>query len=454
MSNRETTAPYHVPWHQSLYVRVILLSVVLVACLLGAVAAMADHFFTSGAREIEALGQQVVQLVQQNVEDNPDIPIQDLKAAIAEQVHEGFNVDLRPNDAGIKEPTFSIGAGDGMFTRTGQVPVTEASRQLLVVLSSTTVAQTEILRAFRNRYLLALTGTFLLALILLVYVIHRSMKPLVRLSSTCAAIAGGDLRDVATSGASGEVLALEETFNHMVASLREKELMEANLRQAQRVSALGNLAAGVAHDVRNPLNAIKLLSSHAIDSLGDAPEAKPIHTIRAEVGRLEDIVSNFLSLAKETELRLEPNRVDDLLSECARLFAKDAEDRGVRLSTELRAGDTMLNLDAKHWTRAILNVLLNALEASPQGGRVRLFSRVTPDACEIEIRDDGPGLPKEAIERVFDPYYTSKPGGTGLGLSITRGIVEEHGGAIDITSTEGHGCQVRIVLPLEYAPTR
>ena len=216
--------------------------------------------------------------------------------------------------------------------------------------------------------------------------------------------------------------------------------------------ALGNLAAGVAHDVRNPLNAIKLLSSHALDSLEntpDAPAVKPLETIRREVGRLEDIVSNFLSLAKERELAPEPQRVDALLEECLRLLRKNAEERDLRLMSDLRAGDTVLMLDPKQWTRAILNVLVNALEACPPGGRVRVFSRLTGDACEIEIRDDGPGLSKEMIERVFDPYYTTKPGGTGLGLSITRGIVEEHGGRVELTSIEGQGCQVLITLPLE-----
>ena len=106
-------------------------------------------------------------------------------------------------------------------------------------------------------------------------------------------------------------------------------------------------------------------------------------------------------------------------------------------------------LDPKQWTRAVLNVLLNALEACPPGGRVRMFSRVTGWDCEIEIRDDGPGLGREAAERVFEPYYTTKPGGTGLGLSVTRGIIEEHGGRISISGTPGEGCQVLITLPLE-----
>jgi two-component system sensor histidine kinase HydH len=238
----------------------------------------------------------------------------------------------------------------------------------------------------------------------------------------------------------------------MVSALREKATVEANLRRAQRLSAIGTLAAGVAHDVRNPLNAIKLLSSQALDELKEhatnGGPSKALHTIRSEVDRLEDIVSGFLSLAKEEELRREMRRLDPILDECLNLVRKDAESRGVRVSGELRAGDAELSLDAKKLKRAVLNVLLNALEACPPGGRVRMFSRVLHDAAEIEIRDDGPGLTPETIEHAFDPYYTTKPTGTGLGLSITRGIIEEHGGSIRLTSAIGQGTQVLITLPL------
>ena len=178
-----------------------------------------------------------------------------------------------------------------------------------------------------------------------------------------------------------------------------------------------------------------------------------LRTIRSEVDRLEEIVSGFLSLAKEEELKKEVQPLDPILQECLNLVQKDAESRGVRVIGEFRARDLELALDAKKLRRALLNVLINALEVCPPGGRVRLFSRTTDGACEIEIRDDGPGMTPEALEHAFDPYFTTKPTGTGLGLSITRGIIEEHGGTITLTSTIGQGTQALIVLPLNPAPT-
>ena len=158
--------------------------------------------------------------------------------------------------------------------------------------------------------MMALMLVFVMALGLMVYFINKALRPLMRLSESCAAIGSGELNMVNTQGISGEILVLEQTFNDMVASLREKEIMEGKLRQAQRLSALGNLAAGIAHDVRNPLNAIKLLSSHAQDMLetDEHPAAKPMHTIRTEVDRLEEIVSSFLSLAREQHDQSEKER--------------------------------------------------------------------------------------------------------------------------------------------------
>ncbi len=449
---QQQDAPQRVPWRHSLFFRVVLLCGVLLLCLLGSVFAITRHYFNVAVQEMELKAEEITTSIQEILENNPNIDDE----ALADEIRGLYTdsaIEIATDTSQLDSPSFRLEQDRaGHMTRVGVVPVDLGVRQVVMTIRASTATQIEILRAFKNRYILLLTAVFLGALGLMVYLIAKSLRPLTELSNTCAAISTGDLKTVATHGAYGEILHLEKTFNSMVDALQEKELMETKLRQAQRLSALGNLAAGVAHDVRNPLNAIKLLSSHTLDMLPegeDSPAAKPLHTIRDEVQRLEEIVSGFLSLAKESELHMEPQQVDKLLEECAHLIRKDAEERGVRLLSELRAGGTVLMLDPKQWSRAILNVLLNALEACPEGGRVRLFSRVTDRACEIEIRDDGPGMPKDEVERVFEPYYTTKAGGTGLGLSITRGIVQEHRGTIEITSREGQGSQVLITVPLE-----
>ncbi|MFM1919548.1 MAG: hypothetical protein RLZZ303_1182, partial [Candidatus Hydrogenedentota bacterium] len=438
--------PARVPLRQSLLFRVMMLCGVLVLCLFAAVLMITRYFLQEAAQEMQAQTAAIVESLDLEFGEATEVDVERMATQLM-SIHEGVDIRLQADADGSEETAFSLERiGDGRLVRVAQVPVLVGGSRMLMTARVTIAPQTEILRALTNSYLGVIIAVFLAALAAMLYFISRALRPLSQLSESCAAISSGDLRAVSTKGATGEVRALEETFNNMVSALREKEQMEGKLRQAQRLSALGNLAAGVAHDVRNPLNAIKLLSSHAIDTLPDTESsaARHLRTIRSEVDRLEDIVSSFMSLAKERELSPEPAKLDALLEECAHLLQQEAESRGVALVRDLRAGDTLLLLDAREWKRAIMNVLLNALQACAAGGRVRLFSRLTDAACVVEVRDDGPGLSRAELERVFEPYYTTKPGGTGLGLSITRGIIEEHGGSIEMTSIEGQGCQVLI----------
>jgi signal transduction histidine kinase len=454
--NTPVQPPFTVPWYRTLFFRVVVLCAVLLLCLFAALMAVTRHFLQEASAEMEARSAEIAHSLELRFEEGFEGDYHTLETDLMD-LNKGVDIKIE------NDPDSKLGAAftmehlpDGRFVRVARVPLMNDGRRMMMTATVTILPQTEILRAFQNKYMLAVLAVFVVALGMMVWVIWKALHPLRRLSESCAAISGGHLEKVGTRGASGEILALETTFNRMVDALREKEAVEARLRQAQRLSALGTLAAGVAHDVRNPLNAIKLLSSHAIDLVdggADAPAVKPLQTIRAEVARLEEIVSGFLSLARESEIHPEPANVDTLLQDCVRLFQREAEQRGVRLTGEYRTGGAPLRLDPKQINRAVLNVLLNALEACPAGGRVRLFSRLTDRACEIEIRDDGPGLPREVLDRVFDPYYTTKPGGTGLGLSVTRGIIEEHGGTIELTSTPEHGCQVLVSLPLDKLRT-
>jgi signal transduction histidine kinase len=443
-----------VRWFNSLVVRVIALCAVLILCLLGSVYILTAHYFLEVVREMENQTLEMANDVEIWFNEHPD------EFPDFEQVQEDLRIEHGDSILRVSTPDADMAQQIGVvsqFTNEGNIItryqiMREGMQPIQLTAQFHIQPQTAILRAFKNRYLLALTTGFLVTLGLMIYFIVKSLRPLSDLSDSCAKISEGKMDEVEVRKNYGEILALEQTFNHMVRSLREKEQVEKNLRQAQRLSALGTLAAGVAHDVRNPLNSIKLLSSHALDTLQAADESAiavtQLRTIRNEVDRLDEIVSGFLALAKERELQPEPVRIDHLLEECVHLVAQDAKDRGIHLTSDLRSGDTELSLDPKQFTRAILNVLINALEATPAGGRVRLFSRILENDCQVEIRDDGPGLTKEAAERAFDPYFTTKPTGTGIGLSITRGIVEEHGGTIELSCVLGQGCHVLISFPI------
>ncbi|MFP6597373.1 MAG: ATP-binding protein [Candidatus Hydrogenedentota bacterium] len=438
-------------WHQSLIARIIVLCVVLLLCLLASVYFFTTQYYGHIVTHMEDRANNAAEQVRSQLDRilvmNPDMEIEDVIDSLTDEFTTDVKVD--PGDSGPVQPLVQPGKG-GFYFEARQVVELSDGTSILVMMELDFNPQTEVIRAFQNEYLSTITIIFVLTLCLMIYLIAKALRPIRELSESCAEIAEGNLQYVKAEGNTAEIVALEKTFNAMVDSLKEKEIVEGNLRQAQRLSAIGNLAAGVAHDVRNPLNAIKLLSSHALDSL-NAPEndhtAKQIRTIRTEADRLEDIVSGFLSLAKEEELNFEETSIDTILAECLRLMKKDAEMRGVNLTAELRAGDMPLMLDTAKMSRAILNVLINALEACPEDGRVRLFSRTSGDTCEVEIRDDGPGMDDETLERIFDAYFTTKAMGTGLGLSITRGIIEEHQGSVTISSSPGAGSQALITLP-------
>lgn len=433
-------------------VRITVLCVVLVLCLLAAVWFLATQYYQQVITHMENkasdISEQVKIQFEERLADNEDLSkLPDDFQTIVDDTPVQFVLNPILSDVdSIRSQTDERGY---YFTAVQNFQLSNGAL-VKVQMELDFDPQTEMVRAFKNRFLFSIAAVFFVTLGVMISLIYNALKPLRDLADTCTEISHGELKEVETDSNVGEIQALRTTFNGMVSSLREKEKVEENLRQAQRLSAIGNLAAGVAHDVRNPLNAIKLISSHALDSLEKKPElastTKQIQTMRNEVGRLEEIVSNFLALAKEGELKREPLLIDKLLDESVQLIRKDAEARAVRISSDLRCTDQIMNLDPRQFNRAILNVLINALETCPEEGRIRLFSRKTNSGVEIEIRDDGPGIPKDIIDRVFDPYFTTKSTGTGLGLSITRSIIEEHDGKISIFSSDDAGCQVLISL--------
>ncbi len=449
-----STRPTRVPWRSSIYLRVIVLCVVLLCCLLGSVTIIARHFYLEAIDEMEARTSDIAQSISLQFEETPNIDYSDLSQRLMD-LHKGVDIQVQPYADGSDGATLTIERRErGQLTYVVHKPLKNGHRPVMLVASVTIVPQIEILRAFRNRSMMVLICVFVVTLGLMIYFISKALRPLTHLSESCAAISEGNYQPVSTRGATGEIRALEETFNQMVASLQEKEQMEARLRHAQRLSALGNLAAGVAHDVRNPLNAIKLLTSHTLDMLPEGADAglnKSLGTIRKEVERLEGIVSGFLSLAKERHLDPKASRPDTLLDDCVQLLRPDAEKREVRLETDLRAPGVTLLLDPQQWKRAMLNLLINGLDASPAGGTIHITSRIAGVNYEAKIRDEGSGLTRDAADHLFEPYFSTKPGGTGLGLSITRGIIEEHGGSIELSNAMGRGCVAIVTLPMRKA---
>jgi signal transduction histidine kinase len=246
-------------------------------------------------------------------------------------------------------------------------------------------------------------------------------------------------------------------LQHQTRLLLEKE---AQLRRADRLSALGQLSAGLAHEIRNPLGAIK----GAVEILQDdypAGHAKAefYAIILKEVERLNEVVTNFLSFARPVSLTFVPVDVHRVLSDLEGLISAQARAHRVQVFVNFYAGSSQVMADEALLKQAFLNIMLNAVEAMPSGGDLSVSTRQVdggepggdgqPRWLEIVFDDTGTGIAEPDVSRIFDPFFTTKKDGTGLGLAITYRIVENHRGSIRVISQPGRGTTFVVLLPLE-----
>jgi PAS domain S-box-containing protein len=233
----------------------------------------------------------------------------------------------------------------------------------------------------------------------------------------------------------------------------ELKRAEREIWQVEKMSALGRLAASVAHEVGNPLGAIdiqlQLLGEDIAAIDGELAEKvnRRVQIARAEMRRLGGIVQNFLRFSRPPALHLKQISPNDLLRHIFALVEPEARERGIALLLELDENLPAIEVDENQLSQALLNLLINAFQAAPPDSRIRLRSRRAEEEIVLEIEDNGHGIPEEDLERIFEFYYTTKDEGTGLGLSIAQRIVHQHGGALTIESDPGRGTQVFVRLP-------
>jgi signal transduction histidine kinase len=247
------------------------------------------------------------------------------------------------------------------------------------------------------------------------------------------------------------ILGIGVIFYNQQSHLERVRSLEAELSRKERLSELGNLAATVAHEIRNPLNAVSMglqrLKGEFSPTQDQDEYAHFLALMQTEVRRLNDIVEQFLSLARPLNLKREAIAIGDFLHEMSALVSGDA--RASKVQIELRVAPDLpsLTADRNYLKQLLLNLILNGVQAMPVGGGLTIAASADKNFLELTVADRGTGIEPDKLEKIFEPYFTTKTTGSGLGLSISRRIAEAHGGTITVYSQPGRGSRFVVRLP-------
>jgi signal transduction histidine kinase len=231
-------------------------------------------------------------------------------------------------------------------------------------------------------------------------------------------------------------------------------LLQRRARQAERLAELGTLTGGLAHEIKNPLSTVQLnLQLLREDLPAEDPRysrlVSRLDTVTKETSRLREILDDFLRYAGRIELDRKPTELNQLLDELVDFFSPQAQLQRVQLRLRRTDDPIIANVDPKLIKQAVLNLMLNGMQAMPNGGEMILAAHNGDGRGVIDVIDTGSGITPDAQARIFQAYYSTKKGGTGLGLAMAKRIAEEHGGQLSVTSEMGKGSDFSIVVPLE-----
>jgi two-component system NtrC family sensor kinase len=285
---------------------------------------------------------------------------------------------------------------------------------------------------------------------------RRVATPVTRLERTLAAYADGnhDLR--AAPEGPLEVRRLGIAFNRLADRLdrvdRERDAAQQQLLGQARLASIGQMAAGLAHEINNPLNnvlAFLKLARRELPAEAAGP-GRDIDAAREEAMRAATIIRGVLDFARQAPSQLEVFAITAWLADGIDAVTEAARLREVNLQVDDRTGHAACEGDRGQLQQALVNLLLNAVQASPEGGTVEIMATVTSGRMTVRVCDRGTGLPAADRERLFEPFFTTKPvgAGTGLGLAVALGLVEQHGGRLSLVDRDGGGAEARLELPL------
>ncbi len=314
-------------------------------------------------------------------------------------------------------------------------------------------------RANFIRRLFATGMVFTVGIALIIFLARRYTTPIKNLVGDFKRISAGDLSVTIPVESNDEIGEMAAGFNNMVEKLRERETLEKRLYEAEHLSRVGQLASGIAHEIRNPLNYISLAIDHLktemLPCCGDkCTELEELtDKIKEEVRRANYMVVNFMNYGRPLKLRRTDVIYRELLAKVLPVLQDRLTEQHIVVDQQIPADLPPLWIDGELFRNCILNFVSNASQAMPDGGTITLAARLEEGQAKLIFSDQGSGIIPEDIGKIFQPYFTTKDVGIGLGLAITERIIKEHGGGIDVESTVGSGTVITVSLPLQPAET-
>jgi len=308
--------------------------------------------------------------------------------------------------------------------------------------------------ALRNRVIEFVCIAIVFTILCVTILSYFLLRPVRNLVAATDRLAKGDLNQDIPVQSGDELGDLTRSFNRMTRNLFQ---IQDELVRSEKLIALGRLSAGVAHEIRNPLNAMK----GAIIFLqrkrpGDPLIKEYAGLVLDEIERLSQFVTEFLYFARQARPKRSPTDLNQLIMTTGNLLKTQFEEKRISFHPVLEKDLPEASIDAHQIEQVLVNVFLNAMEAMPEGGNLMVLTltvreesdSLVSESIKIKVRDSGAGIPPENLKSIFDPFFSTKESGTGLGLPISLGIVEAHGGTLQITSQPGEGTRVIIKLPI------
>jgi signal transduction histidine kinase len=303
------------------------------------------------------------------------------------------------------------------------------------------------------RRLLATAVIFGLGTMLIIFLARRYTYPIQRLVLKVRKVASGDLSVTVPVESSDELGELAQSFNEMVQQLRERKTLEERLHEAEHLSKVGQLSSGIAHEIRNPLNYISLAIDHLKDEIKcSSPEkqqelSKIAENIKAEVRKANYMVLNFMNYGRPLKLRKTSISYSEIVESALTVLNDKLREQKVTVKLDIPDDLPLMYCDQELIRNCMFNFITNGAQSMPDGGTLELGVEFSDGMFRLSFSDQGSGISAEDLEKIFQPYFTTKEAGIGLGLAITERIIKEHGGGIIVSSNKGRGTTFTVTLP-------